>query len=128
MNYQTSTISLSRTVPQVLQAHLSVMEKMPVISSSWFCCFSFSSFIYLFIYFISKNDIYTKSYSMHEKHRANPKITKRRKKKKDIFYFYYSSNYHLILDSWVIICAEQKKHSDAFICKIRIISWYNTRT
>ena len=78
MNYQTSAISLSRNVPQVLQAHLSVMEKMPVISSSWFCCFSFSSFIFIFL--ISKSDIYTKGYSMHEKHRANPKITKRRKK------------------------------------------------
>ena len=31
---------------------------------------------------ISKNDIYMKGYSMHEKHRANPKITKREKKKK----------------------------------------------
>ena len=27
--------------------------------------------------------IYTKGYSMHEKHRANPKITKREKQSKD---------------------------------------------
>ena len=31
-----------------------------------------------FFFLISKNDIHTKGYSMHEKHRLNPKITRRK--------------------------------------------------
>ena len=33
----------------------------------------------ILFFLISKNDIYTKVYSMHEEHRANPKSTRRRK-------------------------------------------------
>ena len=40
--------------------------------------------MYYYVFFISKNDIYTKGYSMQEKHRANPKITRRRKQRKNI--------------------------------------------
>ena len=42
-------------------------------------------YIYIYIYIlISKNDIYTKVYSMHEEHRANPENTRRRKQGKNI--------------------------------------------
>ena len=36
-----------------------------------------------FFFFISKNDINTKVYSMHEEHRANPENTGRRKQRKN---------------------------------------------
>ena len=42
--------------------------------------------IYIYIYFfflISKNDIYTKGYSMHEEHRVNLENTSRRKHNKN---------------------------------------------
>ena len=38
----------------------------------------------IFFFLISKNDIYTKVYSMHEEHRANPKIQKEENKEKNI--------------------------------------------
>ena len=38
----------------------------------------------IFFFLISKNDIYTKGYSMHEKHITNPKITRRKKQRKYI--------------------------------------------
>ena len=45
--------------------------------------FFFFKFFYKFFIFLilSKNDIYTKGYSMQEKYRANQKITRRKKKK-----------------------------------------------
>ena len=39
--------------------------------------------LWVHFFFISKNDIYTKGYSMHEKHRANPKITRKGKEKRN---------------------------------------------
>ena len=39
------------------------------------------SFFFFFFWLISKNDIYTKRYSMHEKHKTNPKITTKKKEK-----------------------------------------------
>ena len=37
----------------------------------------------LILFLISKNDIYTKGYSMHEEHRANLENTRRRKQNKN---------------------------------------------
>ena len=37
----------------------------------------------IFFFLISKNDIYTKGYSMHEEHRANLEKTRRRKQNKN---------------------------------------------
>ena len=38
----------------------------------------------IFIFFlVSKNVIYTKGYSMHKEHRANPEDTRRRKQRKN---------------------------------------------
>ena len=47
--------------------------------------FNFRNKTNLFFFFLkSKNDIYTKGYSVHERHRANPKITRRKKQRKYI--------------------------------------------
>ena len=35
-----------------------------------------------FFFFINKNDIYTKVYSMHEEHRANPEVQEEENKEK----------------------------------------------
>ena len=40
--------------------------------------------VIFFFFFISKNDIYTKCYSMREEHRANLENTRRRKQTKNI--------------------------------------------
>ena len=40
--------------------------------------------LFVCFFLISKNVIYTNGYSMHEKHRANPKNTRRRKQEKNI--------------------------------------------
>ena len=46
---------------------------------TFFFLFFYKFFIFLIL---SKNDIYTKGYSMQEKYRANHKITTTKKKKK----------------------------------------------
>ena len=38
---------------------------------------------FFFFFLISKDDIYTKGYSMHEEHRANAENTRRRKQRKN---------------------------------------------
>ena len=37
--------------------------------------------VFFFLFFISKNDIYTKGYSMHEEHRANRENTREGKQR-----------------------------------------------
>ena len=39
--------------------------------------------LFFFFFLISKNVIYTKGYSMHKEHRANPEDTRRRKQRKN---------------------------------------------
>ena len=46
--------------------------------------FNFRNKTIFFFFLISKNDIYTKGYFVHERHRANPKITRRKKQRKYI--------------------------------------------
>ena len=45
-------------------------------------CASPFYFILFFFFLISKNDIYMNSYSMHEKHKANPENTRRKNREK----------------------------------------------
>ena len=42
----------------------------------------FGSLLGFFFFLLSKNNIYTKGYSIHEKHRANSENYKKKKKKK----------------------------------------------
>ena len=37
----------------------------------------------MIFFFISKNDIYTKVYSMHEEHRANPEVQEEENREKN---------------------------------------------
>ena len=47
----------------------------------WVCLLPCIIMFFFFFFLISKNDIYTKGYSMQEKHRANSKITRRKQRK-----------------------------------------------
>ena len=48
----------------------------------WFPVPLHSILYYFFFFLISKNDIYMNSYSMHEKHKANPENTRRKNREK----------------------------------------------